>query len=696
MKIMKKLLALLSVVLVVASCSKDIDSQVETNYTDGAVRLGVAMQSNIASEAVTVKIYKVENGEEMLVRRYTSLNDVPSSLALLEGDYVAKVQVGEKQVVSFDKRYYAGQQEFTIERGIETDVVVDCKLQSTIVRVEYDSSIDERLNNGYFTTVAVAESYDAQAIATGDVHSLKYTETKDGYFIMPAEATTLFWHFEGTHPAEGTIMREEKIENIVAAAKYTIKLKYSKDAPGGLAIEATIDYSIEEMEDVIIFSPDPTIIGDGFDISMEQMSIDSRNYKISSLAAINTITIAVDGTTFDLLNNTYAGATLTKIDDTNYDLTLTREFFNAVSGGQKSLVFHVTDIDGGNGSKEVVYNVQGIMPLSTADYSLWFGNVTFKATVIDSAATSVKIAYSADGQTWTEVDAVRGEDGLYTATGSNFAADKNYRYKLIVNSADSGATLEHTTAAGTQIPNGDMEQWHQQGSVLYPYAADASPFWLTGNLDAPVIGAVTLTKNVEDVHSGSTGRYSAFLDSQFAGVGSMGKFAAGNLFTGTFVVSGMDGTVNFGRDFNFTAKPESLSFWMKYNEGTIDNAGTNAPANATGTDLCTVMILITDWQQPYAVNTKDSSTFFTMADLATMDGVIGYGYYQNIDENGNRFNTEQNQQWNEYTIPITYREDMKDVTPRKIVVSFTPSGFGDYFCGSTDSWMYVDDVRLNY
>ena len=39
---------------------------------------------------------------------------------------------------------------------------------------------------------------------------------------------------------------------------------------------------------------------------------------------------------------------------------------------------------------------------------------------------------------------------------------------------------------------------------------------------------------------------------------------------------------------------------------------------------------------------------------------------------------------------------VKDVTPQKIVVSFTPSGYGDYFCGSTQSWMYVDDIKLNY
>jgi hypothetical protein len=76
-----------------------------------------------------------------------------------------------------------------------------------------------------------------------------------------------------------------------------------------------------------------------------------------------------------------------------------------------------------------------------------------------------------------------------------------------------------------------------------------------------------------------------------------------------------------------------------------------------------------------------------MADLATMEGVIGYASLEK---------RESNTEWTEYTLDITYREDMKNVKPKKLVVSFTPSGFGDYFTGSTSSWMYVDDIVFNY
>lgn len=669
----------MSVILVAVSCSNDIDNSVEMASGEGAMRLGVAMPTDLSTEDVVIKIYKVENDEQKLIRRYEAMADVPEYLALLSGEYVAKVQVGEKHAVSFDEKYYYGEESFSVESNIVTPVTVDCKLQSTIVAVNYDATVAEKLSEGYFTTVAIAESYDSSAIATGDVLALTYEESKEGYVVMPEGETSLYWHFEGTHPVEGDIVKEGLIENIKASARYTITLKYSKDAPGNLVFEATVDEYVEEFNDTIIFSPDPTVLGDGFDMSETQLSTTAkRTYNIASLAAINSLTISIGGEQYDLLNNAPAGVEVVKSDDLTYKVVVSDAFFANVAGGNQTLSFYVQDVDGGKLTKEINYLVQGVMPLATSDYDLWFGNVTFKAIVIDSAS-SVKIAYSADGATWTEVDAVAVANNTYTAAGSNFTAEKNYTYKLVVEGVDAGKTLTHQTANGAQIPNGDMERWSKPTWWL-PYGEGDAPFWLTGNEGGNMAGA-TLTQSSDDVRPGSTGIKSAYLKSQKASVMGIGKFAAGNLFTGTFAMNGLDGIVTFGRDFNFTAKPKSLSFWMKNNEGTI-----NEGSHASGTDKYTIMVLITDGTT-YAVNTKDTSTFLSMESLATRDGIIAYGYMQGSDSRA---------EWTEETINITYREDMKNVKPKKIVVSFTPSGYGDYFCGSTNSWMYVDDIVLNY
>ena len=680
MSIMKKIFAILSMAIAIVACSTEIDPAVELNANEGAMRLGVAFQqSATVDEEVVIKIYKVEGEELNLVRRYNSLNDVPEYLALLAGDYVAKVQVGEKHIVSFDEKYYLGEQSFTVSAGNVTPVTVDCKIQSTIVRIEYDATVAEKLNAGYFTNVSVAESYNPTAIASGDVHSLRYEESKEGYFVLPADQTTLCWHFEGEHPIEGAIVKEANIENVKPAVRYTVKLKYSKDAPGGIIIEAEVDESIEEIDDTLIFSPDPTVLGDGFNEKDQQLSIVTRTYNVASLATISTLGLIIDGQEVDLLNGSVTGVEVVKTDELNYKVTITPKFFAIATGGVKDLTFHVEDTDGGKLNKAIGYNVQGIMPLTADDCSLWFSTATFKANVVDAAATTVKVAYSTDDASWTEVEAVAMGNGIYAAESTDFACNMNYSYKLVVDGMEYGTTLVETTAAGAQIPNGDMERWHNPEFWL-PYGESDAPFWLTGNEGGNMAGAV-LTKPDTDVRPGSTGSQSAYLKSQFASVFGIGKFAAGNLFTGTFALSGMDGIVTFGRDFTFTAKPKSLSFWMKNNEGTI-----NQGSQASGTDIYTIMVIITDGTT-YAVNTKDESTFLKVDKLGSTPGVIGYGYISGTDSRA---------EWTEETINITYVEGMKNAKPKKLVVSFTPSGYGDYFCGSTDSWMYVDDVRLNY
>lgn len=669
-KIMRKIFALVGAVLLLASCTKDIEQRVELASGEGAMRLGVAMQSEVTdAQNIVIKVYKVEGETETLIRRYNSLDDIAEPLALLAGNYVAKVYVGDKNVVSYDAKYYYGETPFMVTAGEVEAVTVDCRLQSTIVRVEYDASVAEKLDEGYFTTVAIDDAYNADAIKIGDVYALTFEQTAEGYVIMPEGETSLYWHFEGKNESNGDIVKEGLIENVKPSTKYTIKLKYSNDAPGGLLIEATVVEDIDEFDDTISFSPDPTIIGEnGCDVNSTQTSTgDDCTYRVSALATINMLNVVADGVEYDLINNTYDGITVVKNSDTEYLITIAEAFFVNVSGGLNDVTFRVKDVDGGKLDKAIVYNVQGVIPMSTADYDLWFGNVTFKANVVDTAATAVQIAYRTSGGEWTTIDAVAGTDGTYTASSTNFAAEKVYEYKLIVGGVDSGKALSHTTATGNQLPNANFEGWSSDGKVPN---GDSSKFWFTGNNDF-----VTLTSRAEGRNGGSC----AYLDSQAA----VGKFAAGNLFTGDFQLnmSTFSGVVTFGRDFTYNARPKSFSAWIKNNEGTITHGD-----KASGTDIYTIMVLITDGTT-YPVDTTNQSSFLTYESLATRPGIIAYGWLSASDSNAD---------WTEKTIELVYRDDMKTVKPKKVVVSFTPSGYGDYFCGSTDSWMYVDDVRFNY
>ncbi|MBQ8493022.1 MAG: DUF4493 domain-containing protein [Alistipes sp.] len=689
---MKKIFALVSAVLLIASCAKEAVPHFEMATGEGAMRLGVAMQSEVSdTQSVVVKIYKVEGegdaATEKLIRRYNSLADVPEYLNILAGNYIAKVQVGEKRVVSLTEKYYYGEQSFTVKAGEVEAVTVDCELCSTIVRVVYDASVAEKLNAGYFTTVAIDDAYDAAAIKTGDVHSFTFSETSEGYVMMPEGETSLYWHFEGSNDSNGSIVKEGLIENVKPSAKYTITLKYSKDAPGILEIEAKVDESIEEKEDNIMFSPDPTILPDNFDMTEEQSSIgEPRKYMISALAAIDAMSITLDGTDYDLLSGDVQGVTVEKVNDTAYNVTISHEFFLAATGGHNTITINVEDVDGGKVHKDVVYNVQGIMPIATSDYDLWLGNVTFKANVLNTAATSIKVAYRANGGEWTMVDAVASSDGSYTATGSDFAAEKNYEYKLVVDGVDSGKMLAHTTATGSQLPNAGLEDWHTSGTPYYPYAQGSAPFWLTGNEGSASFGG-NLTVPSNDIRPGSTGSYSAYLQSKYVVI----KFAAGNLFTGGFRLNGTDGIVSFGRPFTFNAKPKSFTYWMKNNEGAINRikgSPSGTTINSGDPDRYVNVVILANWTGPYSVDTSNAdATTLTEERIKNMDGVIAYAWM---------VGTDSNPDWTEISRELTYLPGMENVKPNYVVVSFTPSGYGDYFTGSEDSWMYVDDVRFNY
>ena len=679
---MKKILSILCMVLVVASCAKE-DEQIVVASGEGAMRLSLAAGSEITAEDnAAIKIYKKaeitneESGEVateyQLVRRYTSADDVPDKLALLAGEYKATVTVGEKNIASFEDVYYYGETEFEITAGEVEPVVVDCKLQSTIVRVEYDESVGQKLSAGFTTTVAIAEEYDQTAINKGDIHSLKYTHAtgaKDGYFMLPENQTSLVWKFVGNNPAENDgqgleISKSGKIENVLANARYTIKLKYSKDAPGGMLVTATVESDPHQVDDNISFSPDPTIVGVEFDISEEQSSVaESLTYKVSALAAIETFVISADGVEYDLLNDTVAGITLNKTDDMNYTVTIADDFFVLVPGGKNDITFIVEDVDGGKLEKPVTYNVQGVLPMTESDYDLWFGDATLKALVLNTSATSVKIAYSTDGSTWSEVDTVAGADGLYTAAVADFAANKSYYYKLIVDGKDAGKGLIHTTANGAQLPNGDFEIWNSN--------TQPGGLWSSGNNNF-----TTLMTQSTDAHSGS---YSANLKARAA----VGTFAAGNLFTGSFElnISTMSGKVTFGKDFSYTARPTKVTFWMKNNQGQISHGD-----KVSGTDPYSAMVLVTDGTT-YTVDTTNESTFLTADNLKDKPGIIAYGYLSDTDSNSD---------WVQKSVELTYVDNWRSMTPKKVSVSFATSAYGDYFCGSTDSWMYVDDIVFHY
>lgn len=315
------------------------------------------------------------------------------------------------------------------------------------------------------------------------------------------------------------------------------------------------------------------------------------------------------------------------------------------------------------------------------------------------SGTSLGFKYRQAGdEQWLAVEDVKVEGGSFSACVKGLHPLTEYEVMAYSNE-NTSAVRKVTTEAIAPLENGGFENWATIKKIVYPYLSEQEAYWATGNVGSATVGA-TVTDKCEDIRPGSVGKYSARLESQFANMAGIGKFAAGNLYIGKYVSTvGTNGIVGFGR--KFTARPVALRFWIKYNCGDIDRIGT-LPAGSTlkmgDKDTGSVFIALGTWtaeeygvdadgevkgtaDYPVVVDTRDKSTFFN----PKSKDVVGYGELllnENID------------QWQQVTIPIDYTTT--SVVPTHIILVTSASRLGDYFTGSTKSVMWLDDMELLY
>lgn len=302
----------------------------------------------------------------------------------------------------------------------------------------------------------------------------------------------------------------------------------------------------------------------------------------------------------------------------------------------------------------------------------------------------------ADGDPWQEVPDVTVSGGTFTA---RLAAEPETDYQVLAYSGDRQTDPRSVrTQAAEQVSNAGFEDWCTVEDIIYPYAPGASPYWGTGNVGAS-LGSAVLTDKTSDTRPGTEGLYAAKLESKTV----IGKFAAGNLFIGKYVATrGTNGIITFGAPF--TCRPTGLRIWAKYTQGNINKID-KIPAGVTiqtgDPDTGIVYIALGTWtaeeygyteekgvptrfgtdESPICIDTRNVNSFFKP------DGkdVVAYG---------EQLMTRTVGEWTQYTIPLDYRST--GIVPTHILIVCSASRYGDYFTGSTDSRMWVDDFELLY
>lgn len=175
---------------------------------------------------------------------------------------------------------------------------------NTVVEVKFDDSILQNLAPGYSVWIAGGEKVDEQAAEAGSVPALRFTAEGTGYYTLPAGMTSLAWLFRGTHVEGKNVEMEDYIPNVKAGGKYTLTFKYSPDLPGYIdCVLISVDPGTDDKDDEIIFSPDPAVISEGFDIAEIQKYVSGeKKYRILAFSELTRFTVSVGDKSYDALN----------------------------------------------------------------------------------------------------------------------------------------------------------------------------------------------------------------------------------------------------------------------------------------------------------------------------------------------------------------------------------------------------------
>lgn len=556
-------------------------------------------------------------------------------------------------------------------------------------------------------------TYDAKN--AGSVPALRFTAEGTGYYTLPAGMTSLAWLFRGTHVEGKNVEMEDYIPNVKAGGKYTLTFKYSPDLPGYIdCVLISVDPGTDDKDDEIIFSPDPAVISEGFDITeIQKYRSGEKKYRIMAFSELTRFTVSVGDKSYDALNGTTEGIFLEPVDKYNVRLTLSDAFFASCQAGDQKVTLRIEDANGGSSEVATTYRLEGLVPVTADDYDLWANTVTLRV-VSFTPGTTVQFGLRSSGGEWQPMAGTSQGDDFITATyapqweekttadwstpatvlpysrlkeGTGISAGNTYDYKATVGSKELSGRF--TAAEGTPMPDGSLESW--RSAQQFPGSGTNYTFWGSGyNAFAKEL----CTR--DEAMPGRVGTYCAKLSATY---NTLAKVPApGNLFTGDFaiqVLGGMGGNVSFGKKFAYNARPRAVRFKYHATIGEVNYNLHGGKIPVGEMDKARIFVCIVDWtaqQKVFAGTKAPTGTWDPETQTEAANGpIIGYAS-KFIEE------TTQSDEMVEVILPINYYQDTAAAPDGKynIVVSCSTSAYGDYMDACTTNVMYVDDFEWVY
>lgn len=702
-----KHIALSALLLVsILSCSRKEDNWLLSRgegilNIDFGYDLGVVPVTRADSEPVfKIEVYNAKTG--VIVRTiedHHSLETEP--LILREGTYLVKAFNGDDKEAAFDAPFYAGETEVEIVAGQEANASITCTLANVKVTVSVSEELKKNFN-AYSVTVSNGSVDGALIYSQADG-----TFSKEGYFRCTGKLT---WTLSVTNTDGVSNQIVQDINNVEPRDYYNIHFDVdgsgSSNAQGGTSIRVTIDDSVNEIEHTLNINlnklPEPVLTEDsGADLSQALRAPKGAGvvglFHIKAEAGVCRVVLTHDseqmssaGIPSSINLNEVApevrtalngmGLTWTDFEAgaTTLDIDMRQLFSETLEVGTYAMAVNVLDQQNQYVSTEFSVRVVPDVEVSMRRINAWAKFVDVYAQYnTESEPDGMGFQYrKASESAWTDFSGSLVKEGvLYSARISGLEPETEYVVRAVTaNEQSEDDIVTFTTEAAAQLPNFNFDTWTEDGH--FPNAdRNSSYFWDSGNEGAKIMSKYPTSQETAHVVSGSAAK----LASQFVGLGSLGQFAGGNIYSGAFVkLEGMNGAeIDFGR--SYTSRPTALHGWYDYVPVPIDYV--KAPySDLKGTmDFCQIYVALTDWTGPFRVNNADG-TLFSPDDPS----VIAYGTLEdNVGTGG---------EYKEFTIELEYRDTERK--PTYVLIVATASKYADYFTGGNGSVLYIDEFEF--
>ncbi len=661
------------------------------------------------------------SGSKGLLYKYKGVDNVPASLALKSGSYVAEAWTGDSVSASFDKKFYRGYQNFDINTGETTNVVLNCKIANVVASVAPSAAFSEAVKD-YKVTVGHTRATLDFTPDNLDSHA---------YFMMPYDKETSSFEPNLTYSITGTLADGTTFEkggtiwNVERAHEYVININYTPsqiDPYGGAMISVVIDDHELVIDDTVEINGAPVISGVGFDMAepllCEPGAFERRSLYVQALGEFRTLSVHTDdyaalglpsadldfaaSEQADIAAWNAAGMSCEfALDDQGVHtarLFMEADMLNRLPEGIYNLRLTAVDSNAKKRERTLTLNVSaaGIILTESAWHEIYAHSATLHANVVNDGVTNPGFRYREAGTSdWTTVSAVKsnvrtraaGDRVSVTLTG--LRSGTRYEYQVTSDGFVNENSMFFTTESEFALPNASFEEWSQdtgskKDDAWLPGAGGVVTFWDSGNHGSMKMSKNVTTQATDLFHSGSS---SVKLQSQFVGVGGfIGKFAAGNLFAGTYDnTDGMDGELTFGRAYN-GSRPVKLRGYVYYKPGNVgysENDDKHPDVVKGSTDQGIIYVALTT--RTFQIFTKTKQLF-----EPNSAEVLAYGQMVFTGEYGS------SSAMREFEITLEYKDAAKVQRASHLVLTASASRYGDYFTGADGSVMYLDDLELVY